>query len=407
MDTIKRLASSAHQRLHMGRGGTRKRLQIVAPFECGDELAAGMFRCRLEQLLGDPGKIGLQEPDLRQRILQMRIKSRGDQEEVGREGIERRQDTILVSRAEILAPVARRQGRIADIPDPRFVERARAGEERHLMAGAVEQILIGPKGGLGAVAVMHVEIDHRHALRAMGGAGMERRDGDRVEQAKAHGLGRFGVMPRGADGAEGIVRMSAGYLIHGAVVRAVDQVAGGHADNAFCAIRPPGHHAEPSKAMGFCLFNSVAVAALHARAAHGAKRVAVIDFDVHHGNGTQAAFWTDKDLFYGSSHQMPLFPGTGALDETGVGNICNAPLAPGDGSEDFRAAYEDRILPALDAFAPDFLLISAGFDAHLKDPLAQIRLLEPDFAWITEKLLDCLLYTSDAADDLTRVDLGG
>jgi len=174
----------------------------------------------------------------------------------------------------------------------------------------------------------------------------------------------------------------------GAVIHAVDQVAGGQVDNAFCAIRPPGHHAEPSKAMGFCLFNSVAVAALHARAAHGAKRVAVIDFDVHHGNGTQAAFWEDKDLFYGSTHQMPLFPGTGALDETGVGNICNAPLAPGDGSEKFRAAYEDRVLPALDAFAPDFLLVSAGFDAHLKDPLAQIRLLEPDFAWITEKLLE-------------------
>jgi acetoin utilization deacetylase AcuC-like enzyme len=174
----------------------------------------------------------------------------------------------------------------------------------------------------------------------------------------------------------------------GAVIHAVDQVATGKVDNAFCAIRPPGHHAEPSRAMGFCLFNSVAVAALHARAAHGAKRVAVIDFDVHHGNGTQAAFWTDKDLFYGSTHQMPLFPGTGAIDETGVGNICNAPLKPGDDGEDFRAAYEARVLPALDTFAPDFILVSAGFDAHLKDPLAQLRLLEPDFAWVTEKLLE-------------------
>ena len=174
----------------------------------------------------------------------------------------------------------------------------------------------------------------------------------------------------------------------GAVIRAVDQVAAGHTDNAFCAIRPPGHHAEPAKAMGFCLFNSVAVAALHARTAHGATRVAVVDFDVHHGNGTQAAFWTDKNLFFGSTHQMPLFPGTGALDETGTGNIFNAPLRPGDGGEDFRAAFQDRILPALDAFAPDFILVSAGFDAHLKDPLAQIRLLEPDFAWVTEKLLE-------------------
>ena len=173
----------------------------------------------------------------------------------------------------------------------------------------------------------------------------------------------------------------------GAATYAVDQVMTGTADNAFCAVRPPGHHAEPARAMGFCLFNSVAVAALHARAAHGAKRVAVVDFDVHHGNGTQAAFWADKDLFYGSTHQMPLFPGTGALNETGAGNIWNAPLKPGDDGEDFRAAFEARILPALDAFAPDFLLVSAGFDAHLKDPLAQLRLVDTDFAWVTEKLL--------------------
>ncbi|HEX2449110.1 MAG TPA: histone deacetylase family protein [Methyloceanibacter sp.] len=174
----------------------------------------------------------------------------------------------------------------------------------------------------------------------------------------------------------------------GAAVYAVDQVMEGKVDNAFCAVRPPGHHAEPSRAMGFCLFNNVAIATLHARAKHGAKRVAVIDFDVHHGNGTQAAFWTDKDLFYGSTHQMPLFPGTGAANETGVGNIFNAPLAPGDDGEDFRGAFETRILPALDAFAPDLLLVSAGFDAHIKDPLAQLRLVEADFAWVTEKLLE-------------------
>jgi len=174
----------------------------------------------------------------------------------------------------------------------------------------------------------------------------------------------------------------------GAVVHAVDQVMAGNARNAFCAIRPPGHHAEPTRAMGFCLFNNVAVGALHARAAYGAKRVAVIDFDVHHGNGTQKAFWSDKDLFYGSTHQMPLFPGTGAAEEIGVGNICNAPLKPGDGGDEFRHAYETRVLPALDDFAPDFLLVSAGFDAHINDPLAQIRLLEGDFAWVTEKLLE-------------------
>lgn len=140
--------------------------------------------------------------------------------------------------------------------------------------------------------------------------------------------------------------------------------------------------------MGFCLFNTVAIAALHARAAHGAERVAVVDFDVHHGNGTQAAFWSDRDLFYGSTHQMPLFPGTGALGETGVGNIFNAPLSPGDGGETFKDAYLTRVLPALHDFAPDLLLISAGFDAHRDDPLAQIQLVEADFTWVTEKLLE-------------------
>lgn len=174
----------------------------------------------------------------------------------------------------------------------------------------------------------------------------------------------------------------------GAAVYAVDQVVDGHAKNAFCAVRPPGHHAEPSRAMGFCLFNTVAIAALHARAAHGAERVAVVDFDVHHGNGTQAAFWSDKDLFYGSTHQMPLFPGTGASIERGVGNIFNAPLNPGDDGDDFREAMLSRVLPELHDFGPDFLLVSAGFDAHVRDPLAQLRLTEADFVWITEKLLE-------------------
>jgi acetoin utilization deacetylase AcuC-like enzyme len=174
----------------------------------------------------------------------------------------------------------------------------------------------------------------------------------------------------------------------GAGIRAVDQVMTDEAKNAFCAVRPPGHHAEPARAMGFCLFNTVAVAATHARAVHGAKRVAVADFDVHHGNGTQAAFWTDPDLFYGSSHQMPLFPGSGAVGQTGLGNIVNAPLNPGDGSDAFRAAWEERILPALDAFAPDLVLVSAGFDAHRSDPLAQIGLQEDDFGWITDRLAE-------------------
>src|SRR6188508_65754 len=164
----------------------------------------------------------------------------------------------------------------------------------------------------------------------------------------------------------------------GAAVYAVDQVMSGKANNAFCAVRPPGHHAERARPMGFCLFNSVAIAAEHARAAHGAERVAVVDFDVHHGNGTQDAFWSDKDLFYGSTHQMPLFPGTGALSETGAGNIFNAPLNPLDGSARFREAFLGRILPALHNFGPDLVLISAGFDAHREDPLAQIDLTEAD-----------------------------
>jgi acetoin utilization deacetylase AcuC-like enzyme len=174
----------------------------------------------------------------------------------------------------------------------------------------------------------------------------------------------------------------------GAAIYAVDQVMTGAAKNAFCATRPPGHHAEPARAMGFCFFNNVAIAAMHARAKHGAERVAVVDFDVHHGNGTQAAFWSDKNLFYASTHQMPLFPGTGALSETGAGNIWNAPLSPGDGRDHFQEAFLSRILPALDNFAPDLLLISAGFDAHRDDPLAQIELVEPDFAWATAKLVD-------------------
>ncbi len=174
----------------------------------------------------------------------------------------------------------------------------------------------------------------------------------------------------------------------GAGIEAVDRIMTGKAKNAFCSVRPPGHHAEPDRAMGFCLLSNIAIAAFYARAAYGAERVAVVDFDVHHGNGTQKAFWTEKNLFYGSSHQMPLFPGTGAIDETGVGNICNAPLNPGDGSDAFRAAWEDRIIPALNEFEPDLLLISAGFDAHRSDPLAQIELNDEDFGWITERLME-------------------
>ena len=172
----------------------------------------------------------------------------------------------------------------------------------------------------------------------------------------------------------------------GAASAAGDAGIGG--GNAFCAVRPPGHHAEPDKAMGFCLFNSVAVAALHARAEQGLQRVAVVDFDVHHGNGTQAAFERDGDLFYASSHQSPFYPGTGHESERGVGNIVNVELAAGSGGEEFRRGWSGRILPALREFDPDLLLISAGFDAHEMDPLAQIGLDTEDFAWVTRELLD-------------------
>jgi acetoin utilization deacetylase AcuC-like enzyme len=174
----------------------------------------------------------------------------------------------------------------------------------------------------------------------------------------------------------------------GAGLDAVDAVMSGRVANAFCQVRPPGHHAEADRAMGFCLFSNAAIAALYARAKHGAERIAVVDFDVHHGNGTQDIFWADKDLFYGSTHEMPLFPGTGALQETGVGNVFNAPLRAGDGGERFREAYESRILPALHNFGPDIVVISAGFDAHRNDPLANLELVEADFMWATEKLAD-------------------
>jgi acetoin utilization deacetylase AcuC-like enzyme len=174
----------------------------------------------------------------------------------------------------------------------------------------------------------------------------------------------------------------------GAGLAAVDAVMSGRVANAFCQVRPPGHHAEADRAMGFCLFSNIAIAGLYARARHGAERIAVVDFDVHHGNGTQDIFWSDKDLLYASTHEMPLFPGTGALHETGVGNIWNAPLRAGDGGERFRDAFESRILPALHNFGPDLLLISAGFDAHQADPLANLRLVEADYVWATEKLAE-------------------
>ncbi|RVU34738.1 histone deacetylase family protein [Hwanghaeella grinnelliae] len=173
----------------------------------------------------------------------------------------------------------------------------------------------------------------------------------------------------------------------GAAVAAVDAVMTGKYQNAFCAVRPPGHHAEPQHPMGFCLFNNIAIGAEHAVAAHKADRVAVVDFDVHHGNGTQAMFARKPNMFFASSHQMPLYPGTGQESERGVaGNIVNVALPPNAGGEEFRIAFEVRILPALRDFKPNLLMISAGFDAHRDDPLANLNLVEDDYHWATSEL---------------------
>ena len=222
-----------------------------------------------------------------------------------------------------------------------------------------------PLAAVDALGPVHGEDYVRGVLDAVPGSGYARLDPDTVISA---GSGEAALRAAGA------------------VIAAVDAVAAGEARNAFCAVRPPGHHAEPSRAMGFCLFNNVAVGAARARSGHGLRRIAVVDFDVHHGNGTQAAFAADPEFFFGSSHQYPFYPGTGAADETGCGNIVNAPLSAGAGGPEFRAAWSERILPALDAFAPQFVLISAGFDAHAADPLAAINLVEEDYRWITAEI---------------------
>ena len=175
----------------------------------------------------------------------------------------------------------------------------------------------------------------------------------------------------------------------GAATGAVDAVMTGEVRNAFSAMRPPGHHAERTRAMGFCIFNNAAVAARHAQKAHGAERVAIVDWDVHHGNGSQDIFWSDPTVMYCSTHQMPLYPGTGALGERGDHDtIVNAPLRPGAGGEPFREAITSRIMPRLEQFRPDLIIISAGFDAHWRDPLANLQLDEGDFAWATRTLMD-------------------
>jgi len=175
----------------------------------------------------------------------------------------------------------------------------------------------------------------------------------------------------------------------GGGMQAVDEVMTGKAANAFVAVRPPGHHTETVRPMGFCLFNSAAIAARYAQKKHGAERAAIVDFDVHHGNGSQDIFWSDKSVMYCSTHEMPLFPGTGAVSECGEFNtVVNAPLRAGDGGDAFRIAFETSILPRLREFKPDLMVISAGFDAHTRDPLANLNLVEADYKWVTQKLME-------------------
>src|SRR4249920_1105982 len=205
---------------------------------------------------------------------------------------------------------------------------------------------------------------------------------------------------RDASPKEGLVRLDADTAMSpgsfeaalravGGAKLAVDEVMAGNAANAFVATRPPGHHTETARPMGFCLFNNAAIAARHAQKKHGIERAAVVDFDVHHGNGSQDIFWSDKTVMYASTHQMPLYPGTGDKSERGEHNtVVNAPLRPGDGGDEFRAAFETVILPRLRDFRPDLVVISAGFDAHMRDPLANLNLLEADFDWATLKLME-------------------
>lgn len=223
-----------------------------------------------------------------------------------------------------------------------------------------------PEGTLEAIYRCHPEAFVRKIATAIPDEGLVRVDGDTIVSPKS---------------------FSAAFHAVGAAMAGVDDVMSGAADNVFVASRPPGHHAESSTAMGFCLFNQAAIAARHAQATHGLERVAIVDWDVHHGNGSQEIFWSDPSVLYCSTHQMPLYPGTGAKNETGTGNIVNAPLSAGDGGSAFREAFASRILPALEAFQPDLIIISAGFDAHRRDPLANLMLEEADFDQATAELM--------------------
>lgn len=209
---------------------------------------------------------------------------------------------------------------------------------------------------------------------------------ERYRQVIEENAPRDGLAQFDADTFMGPFSLEAARRGAGGAVAAVGAIFAGEADSAFVAARPPGHHAEPGRAMGFCFFNNAAIAAISARA-HGARRVAVVDFDVHHGNGTEAAFWDDEDAFFASSHEWPQYPGTGRESDRGAfDNVVNAPLQTGAEGAEFQKVWGDRILPGLSDFDPDLIVISAGFDAHVADPLGGLRLTENDFAWVTEKI---------------------
>jgi len=230
-------------------------------------------------------------------------------------------------------------------------------------------------------------LDRREAPRAADEAILRAHDREYLEEITA-AAPEIGMVALDADTSMSPGSLEAAYRAAGAVVEGVDLLMSGAADNVFCAIRPPGHHAERDRAMGFCLFSNAAIAALHAVEAHGLSRVAIMDFDVHHGNGSQHILQAEPRVMYASTHQWPLYPGTGSTRERGVGNIVNAPLPAFAGSDAFRAAMKNVILPPIRTFAPELVIISAGFDAHQMDPLANLNLTEEDFVWATERLCD-------------------
>jgi acetoin utilization deacetylase AcuC-like enzyme len=245
----------------------------------------------------------------------------------------------------------------------RAIDRALEAEEFAALARDA-----APEANVDAIALVH-PVEYVERLRdAVPDEGFARIDADTAMSSKSW---------------EPILRAAGG------AIRAVDEVMQGTAANAFVAMRPPGHHAETATPMGFCFINNAAIAARYAQRRHGVGRVAIVDFDVHHGNGSQEIFWSDPSVMYCSTHEMPLYPGTGARSETGEhNNVVNAPLRAGDGGQQFREAVSSTILPRLEDFRPELIVISAGFDAHTRDPLANLNLLEPDYAWITQRLME-------------------